>query len=549
MNTPRSLPLRSLCLLALASLPLRSADAGGYLSDHRDWRNAPDMIRPDPATRAREVAARQEAIARDIRRLQARLDRAPDTATEARIHARLREIHEAYGWVPEIGLMFGRRDMEVILNRQTEMPEDLLRAFVQFRKDLEARGADLIVMPLAPTPFFATHLVVDGVGPETEIYPGWTRMMLQLLEADIEVIDTVDEFRAEADNDLLISWVNDFHTGSRGRQIAAQALARRLQRYDFARDLAGNAALWTERVQERTGCSYPQRITMVNGMFQTVNRDEIPDGVTSWNARHPRRAYIHAPGAPDLEAEIGARRFKVMNLEASSAVGPHLNRFDLVMVGDSQLHSSVYGTGLPGFINREVGGRFRWASQSWSGFSPPSLYLRAVPDSAPQARVVVLAFLPKSFWGDEGPMAPRPMPAYRGQTAEAATGRTFRADLEVLAVSAQRDPATLDYDEALTHAAVRIVRGPPDLQGQTVGVRHWTMVQGERLAAAAAIRPGQRLDLTLEPWSETIRKDPELGTHQVFDDTDLDLTAPMFWVTRGRLSPQVLLRETEGEGR
>ena len=87
-----------------------------------------------------------------------------------------------------------------ILQLRVGVPEGLLAAFVQFRNDLAARGADLVLLPLAPTPFFETHRLFDGVDAKTEIYPGWTRMMIQLLEADIEVIDTVDEFRSGAGN-------------------------------------------------------------------------------------------------------------------------------------------------------------------------------------------------------------------------------------------------------------------------------------------------------------------------------------------------------------
>ena len=48
-------------------------------------------------------------------------------------------------------------------------------------------------MPGVPKLVYKSHLLVDGVDKEAEVWPGWTEMTLQLLENDIEVIDTVSE--------------------------------------------------------------------------------------------------------------------------------------------------------------------------------------------------------------------------------------------------------------------------------------------------------------------------------------------------------------------
>ena len=61
------------------------------------------------------------------------------------------------------------------------------------------------------------------------------------------------------------------------------------------------------------------------------------------------------------------KTFKFLNL-SSTADLPKAT--DLVMIGDSQLHSAVYGSGLPTFYENAIGGQFRWGSKSWGGFSP-----------------------------------------------------------------------------------------------------------------------------------------------------------------------------------
>ena len=101
------------------------------------------------------------------------------------------------------------------------MPKNLLAALKQLNEDFKARDIDFIFVPLVPTPQFAAHTLVDGIEANTDYYPGWTEMMIELLENDIEIVDTTEEFRAAAEDDVLVSWANDFHTGSRGRQIAA----------------------------------------------------------------------------------------------------------------------------------------------------------------------------------------------------------------------------------------------------------------------------------------------------------------------------------------
>ena len=145
----------------------------------------------------------------------------------AELHTRLQEVYDNFGWVPESEMVYGRRSIAPMLKKQNTVPKNLIKALVQLDRDFKARGIDLIILPLVPNPHFHAHTLVDGIGPDQDYYPGWTEMTIEMLENDLEVIDTVEEFRAEAENDILVSWVNDFHTGSLGRQIAAKKLAER----------------------------------------------------------------------------------------------------------------------------------------------------------------------------------------------------------------------------------------------------------------------------------------------------------------------------------
>jgi hypothetical protein len=544
-------PLRLFALSATLLLLVRPLPAleGGMASTSRDWAPARQLpVAPvSTAERAAEVQARNKAIAADIARIRARLGRTPDTAKLQKYHARLKAIHAAYGWVPELGMVWGRRDIQGILEDQGKVPEGLLRAFVQLRDDLAARGIDLVIVPFPPTPHIQGHLVADGIRADQDYTPGWSRMLLQMLEAGLEVIDPLDEFRAEANNPILINWVNDFHTASRGRQIAAGLVAERLRRYNFIRSLPPAGPDWSFTTATRDHDEFTGRIATVNGMVENLRKKggaTVPAGrvVVGETPREWNLLVADAPAG--MREALEKRSFQYLELNRPR-LKPELARNDLVLIGDSQLHSAVLGAGLPDFYMAAMGGFFRWGSKSWSGFSPPDIFREVVPDDSIQPRVVVLSSLAKYFWEDK--CSPRPLPPLAGagsagQAAAALPSGPFDAQVRITAVSKQRDPRMLDYNEALAHAAGVIVGGPHD--GREIGVRFWTMRDRQLIAAAGAVQPGQTLKLTLQPWSQAIAADAAIGQHMIYNDTpqESDLSIPVFWVSGGPLSPGVLLR-------
>ena len=86
-------------------------------------------------------------------------------------------------------------------------------------------------------------------------------------------------------------------------------------------------------------------------------------------------------------------------------------------------------------------------------------------------------------------------------------------------------------------ATAVIVEGP--LKGQTIGLRHEVMHKG-RLSKSfekggTPRVPEDGSNMRLVPWEMAVQKDPALGTIMIYDDTDLDLAAPIFWVQQGLL--------------
>ena len=544
--------------LAFAAAPL-SALEGGSTSSANEWQDVKPPVATDEATRQQELADRQQAIQDDITKLKDRLKTQPSPDLMEQLHNELQQVRDNYGWEPKSGLLFGHRSISPMLKKQNTMPKNLLAAFVQLNKDLQARDIDLIIAPMVPNPHFAAHLLVDGIGPDNDYYPGWTEMVIEMLENDLEVIDTTTAYRHAAEDKVLVSWVNDFHTASRGREITAKAVAQRLQRYAFARAIADKASQ-AKVVEVTEPVTKTGRIFVLNKGTLTLDqwlaknnpgkkRQEImkmarelktfpaDSGLTLVPGGRTPRAIV--PDVPkDLLKQLLSREFSYQKLTLPANLERHN---DLVFIGDSQLHSAVHGSGYPAFLMNEIGGLFRWGSKSWSGFSPPEIFLEVVPKTAVQPRVVVLSFLPKYFWhaydrksGKINEAAnkykARPLPPVKGgsKTNDLPQGPiTATIRIDHVSQKPTEDPSTLDYDEALIHLAATVQDGP--LKGQTIGLRYWILQNGEWTKANAALKVGIKRKVKLTPWMDAIKKDGSLAQHQVFDTTDLDLTVPVYW--------------------
>lgn len=558
-------PFSTLAQDAASELPRRLPTVGKLEGSSRpgdkgSWRtwtgNVKLTPRPDAATRAKELADRKAAMKIQADKIRARSANNPNPAQQKVIEATLDKMIAQYGVTDTPPRVMTLNDLNTIRSGQDSMPEGFLAAFIQFKKDLEARGVDLIVLPVAPDSAIYLHEQLPGANPQTEIWPGWNSMMLQFLENDIEIVDTLEEMRASSKDPVAVIWPNDAHTGSRGRQIMGKALAERLQRYDFARALAANREKFSYEVKT-------EESTDISGgnLYFSKAWDNLPEFNGKEEASLPGRTLFRfgsgektqwrAPKSEAMVPGLNALKktpYQYLEVKNKFSRGDECSSLDLVMVGDSQLHSAVHGSGLPEILGAEIGGIFRWASKSWSRFDAPEIYLNALcPDTHAHPRVAVLAFLPFKFEKKEKESyQPLPLPPYNGLVKEVATAanvppkdKPFDATLRVKAVSKQKDPSTVQYKEALTHTACVIVGGPYD--GQEIGVRSWTMFDSKLLPAPGNLKVGQTLNVTLEPWDLASRNVAGISSHMVYNETNQDLLVPVFWISRGDLAPDKVL--------
>ncbi len=551
-SIPQLLVTGSLLLSSFRLLALE----GGSTGDEAQWKSAPPVKQPSAQERAQEVKAREEAIQKDIERLTARMQRTASAADQQKLRDEVKRILAHHGWCDQIEQAFIKGSLEAFQKGQSEMPQGLLDALVQFDRDLKARGIDLIIMPSSPKIHYEAHRLVDGIDEQTEIWPGWTNMTLQLLEQDIEVIDTVDEFRKAAGGEVPVTWINEPHTGPEGRRIFGEALAKRLQRYEFARELAAKPQAYQLEVKDKTGA---KMVTLLNNRgwinerwWEKTNRGRKPfpyddpqavdAGLKVKNKNHKGWVYVYPPLTPTIIDDLKQMNYKYYTLSGSADISEY-GRLDMAFIGDSQLHTAVLGSGLPAMMDAAVNGRFRWGSKSWSGFSPPEIFLEVIPEEVPQPRVVVMWLLSNKFNASKkSKMAPRPLPPVQKGDAVAAADaipeQSFSATVEILEVPARRNPRELEYSEALNHFPAKIKSGP--FAGQEIGIRSWSMVDSTLMEPAFAIKPGTKIQVTLLPWQEATQKNKGISQHMVFNDSDQDLLIPVFWISAGALSPKAL---------
>ena len=121
--------------------------------------------------------------------------------------------------------------------------------------------------------------------------------------------------------------------------IAADMLAERLQRYQFVRDLAKNVQAYSFETETTT--STKSRIGVVNEQYARDTPDVTFKALT---AQHPFE-------------------FIKVNTDRKKIDGDN-RRSELVMIGDSENHSAVYGSGWPAIAMAKIGGSFRWGSRS-----------------------------------------------------------------------------------------------------------------------------------------------------------------------------------------
>ena len=133
---------------------------------------------------------------------------------------------------------------------------------------LEQQGIDVIFVPVPKMTEVYPEYFTDHCPSDRIIAPHVRQAMLELLEADVEVVDLWYAFQAERDTDPEpLYQPADPHWAPRAQAIAARLVAARLKRYEFVAKAQASPPIC-----ERSGVPYPA--ASAGAAFQALNPDQ-----------------------------------------------------------------------------------------------------------------------------------------------------------------------------------------------------------------------------------------------------------------------------------
>jgi hypothetical protein len=134
-------------------------------------------------------------------------------------------------------------DLETWL-KQREAPATIQRV----AQWLTTRNIDLILVPVPKVGEIYPDRVSDFAPQERLVAPQFRKLILDLLKADVEVVDLLPMFLAEREEESApLALPDDPHWSPRGQQIAATAILERLQRYSFVKTTLARPPLYKAR--------------------------------------------------------------------------------------------------------------------------------------------------------------------------------------------------------------------------------------------------------------------------------------------------------------
>ncbi|MCC5829419.1 MAG: hypothetical protein JJU36_08225 [Phycisphaeraceae bacterium] len=154
---------------------------------------------------------------------------------------------------------------------------DPAEAIVHLDRQLRARGIDLIVMFVPDKVAVYPDYLVREPMPEMPVTIQMRRLMHELTTRDVEVIDLYTlyaRFRA-ADPDTDLYYDRDSHWLNTGARLAADQIAQRLARYDFAQEARGPARYRLEP-HERTDGAKADHILRVLQVDSDRQYSDVP---------------------------------------------------------------------------------------------------------------------------------------------------------------------------------------------------------------------------------------------------------------------------------
>lgn len=246
---------------------------------------------------------------------------------------------------------------------------------------LKQRDIDLIFVPAPKMTEVYPDRVVSHVPKDRIVAPHMRKMLLDLLRADVEVVDLLPAFlkAREQDDREPLFLPTDTHWSDRAQRIAAQDIMARLERYPFVKAALAKPALYkTDPI-----ASIPVQGSLW-GDLTGAERQEVGDAVNT-HVMRVRKVSDGTPVAPVDESAI-------------------------VIMGDSYTNQSLFvapGSGISALIAKGANQPVTIVSTA-GGTTEPVKDLARNPELLDKVKVVIWIIKNPGFTNPWTPLPPLP---------------------------------------------------------------------------------------------------------------------------------------------
>ena len=179
------------------------------------------------------------------------------------------------------GYIFNKNALNYLVDTNLEAgPENThpLDTISQFDAKMKRLGIDFLWVPIPSIEEVYPENFLDSVPPDLTVQPGMRRLMLSLLERDVEVLDLLRPFIAARDG-YKLGLKRDDHWNNVQIELAASLVGERLRRYGFVQAAAAQAKRYTTRAinigGDRGVDAMRQVLTPAGKLYDDVERSPV----------------------------------------------------------------------------------------------------------------------------------------------------------------------------------------------------------------------------------------------------------------------------------
>jgi hypothetical protein len=179
------------------------------------------------------------------------------------------------------GYIFNKNALNYLVDTNLEAGVDDTRpldVLVAFDQKLKRLGVDFLYVPIPTIEEVYPENHLDAPPADLTVQPAMRRLLLSLLERDVEVLDLLRPFQA-ARAGYRLGLKRDDHWNDAELELAASLVAERLRRYGFVQAAAAQAKRYTTKAikieGERGITTMKQVITPAGRLYDDVDKSPV----------------------------------------------------------------------------------------------------------------------------------------------------------------------------------------------------------------------------------------------------------------------------------